>query len=73
MEHAVANAMCQGLDRLLECFQTFEHKYANSKYHEAWLCAFKQAISGDHSAEQDPQENLLQDSEKSAEKSTAPG
>ena len=71
VEHAVANAMCQGLDRLLKCFQTFEHKYANSKYHEAWLCAFKQAISGDHSA--DPQENLLQDSQKSADKSTAPG
>jgi len=66
VEHAVANAIGQGLDRLLECFQTFEHKYANSKYHEAWLCAFKQSISGDHSAEQDPEEHLLQDSQKSA-------
>ena len=45
VEHAVANAIGQGLDSLLECFQTFENKHANSKYHEAWLCAFKQAIS----------------------------
>ena len=59
VEHAVANAIGQGLDKLLECFLTFEDKYANSRYHEAWLCAFKQAISGDHSAEQDPQEHLL--------------
>ena len=46
VEHVVANALEEGLDKLLECFQTFEQKYANSKYHEAWLCAFKQAISG---------------------------
>ncbi len=48
VERAVANAIGQGLDKLLECFSTFEDKYANSKYHESWLCAFKQAISGDH-------------------------
>ena len=63
IEHAVANAIGQGLDKLLECFSTFEEQYANSKYHEAWLCAFKQAISGDHSAEQDPEEHLLHDSD----------
>ena len=73
VEHVVANAIGQGLDRLLECFSPFEDKYANSKYHEAWLCAFKQAISGDHSAEQDPEEHLLHDSQKSAEQSTATG
>ena len=59
VEHAVADAIGQGLDRLLECFQVFEEKYANSKYHQAWLCAFKQAISGDGSAEQDPEGHLL--------------
>ena len=47
VEYAVANALEEGLDKLIECFQAFESKYANSKYHEAWLCAFKQAISGD--------------------------
>ena len=73
IEHAVANAIGQGLDKLLECFSTFEEQYANSKYHEAWLCAFKQAISGDHSAEQDPEEHLLHDSQISAEQSTATG
>ena len=71
VEHAVANAIGQGLDKLLECFSTFEDKYANSKYHEAWLCAFKQAISGDHSAQQDSEEHLLHDSQVSAEQSTA--
>ena len=73
VEHAVANAIGQGLDKLLECFSTFEDKYAISKYHESWLCAFKQAISGDHSAEQDPEEHLLHDSQISAEQSTATG
>ena len=73
VEHAVANAIGQGLDKLLECFSTFEDKYANSKYHEAWLCAFKQAISGDHSAEQDPEEHLLHDCRISAEQSIATG
>ena len=73
VEHAVANAIGQGLDKLLVCFSTFEDKYANSKYHEPWLCAFKQAISGDHSAEQDPEEHLLHDSRISAEQSTATG
>ncbi len=59
VEHAVADAIGQGLDRLLECFQVFEDKYANSKYHQAWLCAFKQAISGDGSAEQHPEGHLV--------------
>ena len=53
VEHAVADAIGQGLDRLLECFQVFEEKYANSKYHQAWLCAFKQAILVWDSAEQE--------------------
>ena len=60
VEHAVANALGEGLDRLVECFQAFESKYAYSKYHEAWLCAFKQAISGDNLADQDSQKRLLQ-------------
>ncbi len=57
VEHAVANALGEGLDRLIECFKAFESKYANSKYHEAWLCAFRQAISGHDSAEADPEEH----------------
>ena len=44
IEHAVAHAMGQGLDSLLECCQKFESKYANSKYHQPWLCALRQAI-----------------------------
>lgn len=60
LEHAVANALGEGLDKLIECFQAFQNKYANSKYHEAWLCAFKQAISGADLADQDLQKHLLQ-------------
>ena len=30
VEHVVANAIGQGLDKLLECFSTFEERYANS-------------------------------------------
>ncbi len=59
VEHIVANAIGQGVDRLVECFQAFESKYANNKYHQAWLCAFRQAISRNGSAEQDPEEHLL--------------
>jgi len=59
VEHVVADAIGQGVDRLVECFQAFESKYANNKYHQAWLCAFRQAISRDGSAEQDPEEHLL--------------
>ena len=59
VEHAVADAIGQGLDRLVACFKVFENKYANSKHHQAWLLAFKQAISGDGSAEQNPEGRLL--------------
>lgn len=62
VEHAVANAIGQGLDSLIQCVQAFESKYANSKYHEAWLNALKQAISGDDLAEADPEEHLLLES-----------
>ena len=48
VEHAVANALGEGLDRLIGCFQAFESKYANNKHHETWLCAFKQGISESH-------------------------
>ena len=54
VEHAVAHAIGQGLDKLMECWQAFESKYANSKYHQPWLCALKQAISQGDIAEQDP-------------------
>ena len=54
VEHAVAHAIGQGLDKLVECCQAFESKYANSKYHQPWLCALKQAISQGDIAEQDP-------------------
>ena len=73
VEHAIANAIGQGLDRLMECLQAFESKYANSKYHEAWLCALKQAISGDDSAVADPEKNLLQESTIFAQGATAAG
>ena len=69
VEHAVANAIGQGLDKLLECFS----RQICQQQDEPWLCAFKQAISGDHSAEQDPEEHLLHDSQISAEQSTATG
>ena len=54
VEHAVAHAIGQGLDKLMECCQAFESKYANSKYHQPWLCALKQAISQGDIAEQEP-------------------
>ena len=60
VEHAIANALDKGLDRLIEYFQAFHNKYANSTYHEAWLCAFKQAISENDLADQDPQKHLQQ-------------
>ena len=53
VEHAVADAIGQGLDRLVACFQVFENKYANMKFHQAWLCALKQAILVWDSAEQE--------------------
>ncbi len=60
VEHAVAHAIGQGLNSLMECCQLFETKYASSKYHQPWLCALKQAISEGHAAEQeDPEEELL--------------
>ena len=73
IEHAVAIAIGQGLDRLMHCLQAFESKYANSKYHEAWLCALKQAISGDNSAEADPEGHLLQEYTIFAQGATAAG
>ena len=60
VEHAIANALAEGLDKLMECSHVLERRYANSKYHEAWLCAFKQAISEDDLLDQDPQMRLLQ-------------
>jgi len=60
VEHFVANALGEGLDKLIECFQACESKYANSEYHEAWLCAFKQAILGDDLVDQHPQMHLMQ-------------
>ncbi|DBA82520.1 TPA: hypothetical protein ACH3X2_000744 [Trebouxia sp. C0005] len=59
VDKAVAHAMSQGLDKLMQCFRALESKYADSKFHQAWLRAFKQAISGDGSAEQQLEQNLL--------------
>ena len=50
---------CTSLDIVLECRKAFETKYATSKYHQAWLCALKQAISKDDSAEEDGSVQLL--------------
>ena len=57
----------------LQLYPQFESKYANSKYHEAWLCALKQAISGDNSAEADPEGHLLQEYTIFAQGATAAG
>ena len=38
VEHAVASVIGQGMDKLMECFQSFQNKYADSKYHEASGC-----------------------------------
>ena len=54
VEYAVAHAIGQGLDRLMECCQVCKSKYAKSKYHQPWLCALKQAISQGEIAKQEP-------------------
>jgi len=59
VEHAVAHAIGQGLDSVMECCKVFEIKYANSKHHYAWLCALKQAISEDDSAEEEASQERL--------------
>ena len=59
VEHAVADAIGEGVNRLKECLQVFESKYANSKYHEDWLSAFRQAVAGDDSAGQHLEDHLL--------------
>jgi len=33
VEDAIADAIGQGLDRLVECFQVFEDKYADRNFH----------------------------------------
>ncbi len=53
VEDAIADAIGQGLDRLVKCFQVFEDKYADRNFHQAWLCAWKQAILVWDSAEQE--------------------
>ena len=45
----------------MECCKVFENKYANRKYHQAWLRALKQAILGGDSAEQESEKHLLQE------------
>ena len=61
VEHAVADAIGGGVDKLKECLQVCESKYASSKHHQAWLSAFRQAIAGGCSAEQDHADQLLQE------------
>ena len=61
VEQAVADAIGGGVNKLKECLQVFEGKYASSKYHEAWMSAFRQAVVGDCSAEQDHADHLLQE------------
>ena len=51
-EHAVAHAVGPGLDSVMQLCKAFEIKYATSKYHNAWLCALKEAISHDGATEQ---------------------
>ena len=61
VEHTIAHAIGQGLDSLMECCKVFESKYANRKYYQAWLCAYKQAILvGDSAEEEHSEEHLLQ-------------
>ncbi len=59
VEHTIGHAIGQGLDSLMECCKVFESKYANRKYHQAWLCALKQAIFVGDSAEQEHSEDHL--------------
>ncbi len=61
VERTIAHAIGQGLDSLMECCKVFENKYANRKYHQAWLRALKQAILGGDSAEQESEKHLLQE------------
>ena len=58
VKHAVADAIGEGGNKLKEGLQVFESKYASSKYHQAWLSAFRQAVAGDCSAEQHLEEHL---------------
>ena len=51
VEHAVAHAIGQGLDSVMDCCTEFETKYADNKDHQDWLCALKQAVSEEGSAE----------------------
>ena len=50
LEQAVAYAIGQGLDRVMECCKAFESNYGNNKYHQDWLCAPKQAVPEEDSA-----------------------
>ena len=62
VERAIAHAVGQGLDSLIECYQGFETKLPRSKYHQPWLCALKQAISDGEPAEQEqPEEQSMQE------------
>ena len=56
VEHAVAHAIGQGLDSVMECCKAFETKYADNKYHQG---AFKQAVSEEGSAEEVGSEQQL--------------
>lgn len=47
VEHVAADAVGGGVDKLKKCLQVCESRYASSKYHQAWLSAFRQAIAGD--------------------------
>jgi len=61
VEQAVAHAIGQGLDSVMECCKDFETKYGNNKYHQDWLCALKQAVSEEDSAgEVGSEQQLLQ-------------
>ena len=59
VEHAVAHAIGQGLDSVMECCKEFETKYADNKYHQDWLSALKQAVSEEGSAEEVGSEQQL--------------
>ena len=54
VENAVAHAVSQGTDTVMECCKAFEIKHGKDKFHQAWLCALKEAMADGADEEQGP-------------------
>lgn len=59
VEHAVAQALGQELESVMECCKAFEARLADDEYHQDWLCALKQAVSEESLAEEVGSEQQL--------------